>query len=334
LFPPLLALGERLDLGVDEILPAFAVGFELQQRICLAIFPSVHDRRWHNTAIVGAIGAAAACGRLLRLPPHTIAHAVGIAANSAGGFASSYGTMSKSVNIGRAAARGLESAWLAQRGVQSHPDTLGEGGFLQMFDAAPRAIDTGFGDDWHLLRNGLKPYPCGVVAHGAVDAARALRDRYPDPQRVAVRVSPAAVQLMGNVAPRNELEAKFSLPYVVAATWIAGELGPESFAADALADPRIRALMNRIEIIADPGMTQSEALLHVEDAGSVTQLHLPHARGSLERPLSDADLLLKCDTGLRIAGIPARQLGRQLLNGSIPIRSMMTILSGGGSLPS
>lgn len=102
---------------------------------------------------------------MLDLGPKATAHAIGIAA---------FGSMSKPLNIGRAGASGLQSALLASLGYTSHADILGAGKFLEQYDDEPRhnvLIDS-LGERWSIRENGYKPYPCGFVAHAAIDAAR------------------------------------------------------------------------------------------------------------------------------------------------------------------
>ncbi len=330
LYPPLLALGERLDLSLDALVEPFVVGFEIAQRLCMAVFPALHERRWHNTAIVGAIGAASACGRLLGLDAPQIVQALGIAANSASGLASSYGTMAKALNVGRAAARGLESVCLAANGLVGHADTFAAGGFLAMYDDAPRldALLARIGQSWWIRENGFKAYPCGVVAHAAIDAARALRARHPRPDHIEVQVTPAALELMGKADPATPLEAKFSLPFVVAAAWVFGDLTPDAFAADSLVpNGAVHALMRRMTIVAQPALGQTEAVVDATSRGVFERLHVVEARGTRGRPLSDDDLVAKAQQALRAAGLGAPDLPARLLAENMPAATLLAALS-------
>ncbi len=132
LLPVLMAAGETRGWTFAQIIPAFAVGFEIAARTNLSVYPSIHMRRWQGTGMAGGAGTAAAVGRLLGLSSEEIEHAMGIAATNASGLRATYGLMSKPLNIGRASASGLQSALLASRGFTSHPDVLGSGRFLEM----------------------------------------------------------------------------------------------------------------------------------------------------------------------------------------------------------
>jgi 2-methylcitrate dehydratase PrpD len=64
---------------------------------------------------------------MLGLSSDQIVHAIGIAATNASGLIATFGSMSKPLNIGRAGASGLQSAYLAALGFTSHGEILGKG---------------------------------------------------------------------------------------------------------------------------------------------------------------------------------------------------------------
>jgi len=334
LLPPLLAIGEMEDLRISDIIPAFAIGFEIQSRINLAVYPSVHLRGWQGTGMAGGPGAAAAVGRLLGLSPKQITHAMGIAATGASGLIATFGSMSKALNIGRAGASGIQSALLAQSDFTSHPDIFGGGRYLEMYDDLPRhqALTTGLGEDWSILRNGYKPYPCGFVAHAMIDAVREVRSRTSAPerlQRLRLTVSQESTHLMGSADPRTELEAKFSLVYVAAVAWVDGNVTPSAFEAQAVQDPRYRRVMKFIEIETSDDILQheAEAVAMIEEEAKV-ETRIDHAKGTPERPLTDADLVAKftsmtADGGLRDSDdVRAKIMGR----GDVGVRALMGCL--------
>lgn len=308
LFPPLLAIGEKHGLHLKEIIAAFAVAFEIQARISRAIYPAIHQGRWHSTAVVAPPGAAAGVGRLLGLSPEQLVHAIGLAANTASGLMSSFGTMAKALNVGRAGAAGLHCAYLALHGMRAHVETMSAGGYLTAFDPAPRAASLldGLGSRWAVLENGFKPYPCGFVAHAAIDTVRDLRRSAGQAElaQMVVLVAPEALQLMGNGAPRDALQAKFSLPYVLAIAWVLGAVTPAAFEVSALDDPAVRDAMRRIVVRAEPGRRQDSAAAEATFAdGHNVSLETSHARGTPDRPLTDADLVEKFRAARRGAGL-------------------------------
>lgn len=306
--PALVAEGEIRGWTFDRIIPAFAVGFEIAARVNLAVYPSIHLHGWQGTGVAGGAGVAAAVGRLLGLSREAIAHAIGIAATNASGLRATYGSMSKPLNIARTSASGLQSALLATLGFTSHPDILGEGRFLEMFDDKPRhdVLTDGLGERWSILDNGYKPYPCGFVAHATIDAVRDLRARAGEGAELTglrLRVSPESMRLMNKTDPKNELEAKFSLIYDAAVAWVEGNVSPAAFEDAAVADPRYRAVMGMAQITAEDGIAQHEAYADADlTDGRTLEVHVEHARGTMDRPMSDDDLRRKFELGLQIGG--------------------------------
>lgn len=309
LLPALLAVGERRGWTGADLIPAFAVGFEVQARLAAAVTPEMQERGWHGTGIIGGVGVAASLGRLLGLDATTTAHAIGIAATGGAGLVATFGSMSKALNLGRAAALGVQSALLAERGFTSHPDIVGTGGFLRMYDSEPRLqelVDE-LGRRWAVLDNGFKPYPCGVVAHAAIDGVRELRTAVgePVPANLRLAVSRETVRLMGTAEPTNGLEAKFSVRYAAAVAWVEGELLPDAFEDSSVADPRYRDAMARVDVDGRPELGQDESIVEMEtQRGEQRSVHVEHARGTVGRPMSDEDLAEKFRAACRIGMNP------------------------------
>lgn len=296
LFPPLLAEAERRGWTMHQIIEAFAVGFEISSRINECVYPSIHLRGWQGTGIAGGAGAAAAVGRLMGLDADRMVHAIGIAAGGAAGLIATFGSMTKALNIGRAGALGLQSAFLAADGFTSNEDILGSARFLDLFDDAPRrdVLVNGLGQRWSVLRNGYKPYPCGFVAHAMIEAVRTLRARRATGDglvKLTLRVSAESTQLMGNGDPSNELEAKFSLSYNAAVAWVDGNVTPAAFEHETVQDRRYRSVMAVTAISSSGDVRQDEAIAECTFAdGTSDTVHVEHAKGTSIRPMTDEDL--------------------------------------------
>jgi 2-methylcitrate dehydratase PrpD len=64
----LLAYASTQPVTGADFLLAFVLGFEAESRVGNAVYPAHYDVGWHITGTAGVFGAAAAIGRLLRLP--------------------------------------------------------------------------------------------------------------------------------------------------------------------------------------------------------------------------------------------------------------------------
>ena len=309
LLPPLIAAGEIAGWTIGQIIPAYAIGFEIGARLNNCTYPSIALRGYQGTGIVGSIAAATAVGRMMKLDASKLCHAMGIAAANTSGLIATFGSMTKALNLGRAGASGLQSAYLAADGFTSNEDIFGVGKFLELYDDEPKldVLLDDFGERWSILKNGYKPYPCGFVAHAMIDAVRDLRTKVGSTtglRKLSLEVSPESMRLMGNPDPANELEAKFSLVYEAAVAWVEGHVTPAAFEDEAIRDPRYRSAMKLISIATSSERAQHEAFAEAEfDGGRKESLLVSQARGTQARPLDDSDLREKFDAALQLGGI-------------------------------
>src|SRR5262249_51284720 len=153
------------------------------------------------------------------------------------------------------------------------------------------------GQRWELHRNGFKPYACGVVTHPAIDAARRLRSMGYLPDAVGsieVHVHPLVLELCGKTEPRVGLEGKFSVMHCVAVGFLDDAAGPAQCSDSVVRRPGGVAVRRKVRGVADPTLEESQArlVLHLPD-GRPVEISIPAASGTLENPLSDADLTAK-----------------------------------------
>ncbi|MCL5046530.1 MAG: MmgE/PrpD family protein, partial [Actinobacteria bacterium] len=90
--PAILALAESGHLSGRAFLAAFVVGYEVESRVALSVYPSHYDKGWHMTGTAGTLGAAAAAGKLLELNPDQMTYALGTGSTQAAGMREMFGT--------------------------------------------------------------------------------------------------------------------------------------------------------------------------------------------------------------------------------------------------
>ncbi len=294
----LVSLVEHLPSTGAQLLHAFILGVETECRIGNAVTPAHYDKGWHITATCGVFGAAAACGKLLKLDEQQMTWALGIAATQSSGLTEMLGSMSKPYNMGHAARNGLLAALLAQKGFTSSERGIeAPRGFAHVLAASRNldAITDGLGAGWELVQNAYKPYPCGIVVHPVIDACLQLRNEHAIApaaiERVEMRVHPLVLRLTGNATPATGLEAKLSVQHCCAAAFIFGAVGVKEFADACVHDAAVVALRARVTATVDETMAADAADVAVtlKDGGR-RHAFVPHALGSLARPLSDTDL--------------------------------------------
>src|SRR4029078_2374205 len=84
--PAVLAIGERYRIDGKSALEGIAVGIELMCRLGLGAPKMVHRAEFHPTAVFGAMGAAAAVGKALKLDNKQIVDALGVVGSMASGI--------------------------------------------------------------------------------------------------------------------------------------------------------------------------------------------------------------------------------------------------------
>jgi 2-methylcitrate dehydratase PrpD len=294
----LLPLAEWRAASGAELVNAFVAGVEAQCRVARAVLPAHYEVGWHITGTAGVVGAAAACARLLGLDEPRTTWALGIAATQASGLREMFGSMCKSLHVGRAAQGGLAAALLAQGGFTSAETALeGKRGFVQVLSASPNpaALSAGLGEDYDLLRNTYKPYACGLVIHPSLDACIRLRSRHglrgPQIERIELAVHALALELTGKTSPRTGLEGKFSVFHGAAVAIIDGAGGEAQFSDERVKAPDVVALREKVRAKIDPALGKEQAgVTIVCRNGARHELRVEHCAGSLQRPLTDAEV--------------------------------------------
>jgi 2-methylcitrate dehydratase PrpD len=115
-------------------------------------------------------------------------------------------------------------------------------------------------------------------------------------QRITAKTYRAALEVAGNRDPRTVFEAKFSLPYCLAAALVVRSVRVDAFADARLRDPAIRRLTERvtmeIELTLDAAFPkQRAAIVEIETVDGERLAHYaPTRKGDPDSPLSDAEL--------------------------------------------
>jgi len=302
--PALLAFAEMRAVGGRDLLHAFVLGVEVECRLGNAVSPAHYRRGWHITSTCGVFGAAAAVSKLLGLDETRMNWALGSAAAQSSGLVETLGTMAKSVGVGNSARNGLLAALLAQQGLTG-PDRPIEGprGFAKVMgeNADLAAIVDGLGERWEMLANTFKPYPCGVVLNPVIDACLELRQRHAlDPtriERVMVTGHPLLAERTDRPAVATGREAQVSAQHSVAVAFIHGSAGVVEYSDAAVREPAVLDLRARVTVARDAAIPVGAATIDVTlRDGKILSTRIEHARGSLERPLSDAEIEAKVRT--------------------------------------
>lgn len=269
--PAALAAAESAGASGEQLLTAIVVGTEVAARIGSVAPAGFHERGFHVTSIAGVFGAAAAGASLRRTSQRVCAQGLGIAGSLASGIFAylDEGAQTKPVHAGWAAHAGLMALDLAEAGVPGPLAVLeGRYGIFDSFlrgtfsDPAERAaavdrVLSDLGDSWRALEVTPKLYPCCYFSHpwlaalerllggGALDPEDVMELRVEVPAEVAIRL---VTPIERTCAPASSYDAKFSLPYSVAALAVRGRLDLAAFEPPAIYDASITGLAERVAV--------------------------------------------------------------------------------------
>ena len=269
-----LAAAETIDAPFEALTTAIVIGYEVAARLGTVAGRSFHARGFHATGVIGPIAAAAATGRLLNLDAGHLADAMGLATSMSGGLLAFLGDggWSKWLHTGWSAQGGVLAAQLAGTGFRGPRQGLDHryglyGAFLGKPDLDLSAITDGLGERWLGATAQAKLYPCAHVIQPYIDAALALRKEKFATANLALEnivsisctMAPWAVPIVGEprdtkIAPRNDLEAIASLPFMVSAALVEGRVDVATLSPATIQDPEIRRLSTQIGCMADASL--------------------------------------------------------------------------------
>ncbi len=277
LVPVVLALAEENACTGEDILCAVVAGYETMIRMGNTLRQAHLPSTFRGTAMIGAMGAAIAASRVLRLSPEEIASAASFAVHSCFGLNewTWAGTGEDVLQNGWAARNGICAMRLARAGVPGAKTILeGKAGFLQAFHAEEKAslLTERLGEHYYIMDVRFKEICACINVQTAGQNAAALAGMYhpeiPEIERVDVWCSEHSKSFPGcdNADVRNLVQAIMSIQFTVAASMIGQNPGGIRWSAPY--DPEILALASKCRLIADPVLSES----HYQRQGSKIQV--------------------------------------------------------------
>ena len=259
-FPAVLATAQELGASGRDLLAAAVAGYEVGIRVGEFLGRS-HYKVFHTTGTAGTVAAAAAAGRLLGLDSDGMLHAFGSAGTQAAGLWEFLreGADSKQLHVGKAAADGLLSAYLARDGFTGAGRILeGAQGMAagMSTDADPARLTDRLGERWALVETSFKYHASCRHTHPAADALLQVIERenlLPDDiVEVTAHVHQGAIDVLGSVAtPASVHQAKFSMGTTLALIAVHRRAGMREFETG-YDEPRTVDFRSRVHMVPDP----------------------------------------------------------------------------------
>ncbi len=231
-----------------EFLATLIIGYEIALRAGIALHSTACD--YHTSGAWNALGCAAMTARRLGLGREQTRHALGIAEyhgpRSQMMRCIDHPTMLKD-GSGWGAMTGVSSALMARSGFTGAPA-------LTVESDPVRPTWEDLGGEWRIMGQYFKPHAVCRWAQPSVEAALALQKthqiRPENMRRISISTFHEAVRLSVR-RPRNTEEAQYSLPFPVAAAMVYGKLSASELKGDALTNPAVLSIVDRMELIED-----------------------------------------------------------------------------------
>jgi aconitate decarboxylase len=280
ILPAALALAETRGSDGADFLLALVAGYEIGIRTGIAAGIKHSTSGFHVTGTAGAVGAAAAAGKLLGLDATRMLHAIAVGTTQASGlYAARIDAMAKRFHAGRAAQSGAIAALLAEKGFTGSREALEAsfGGFFSTLQGQhpPESMLEDLGTRWETAAVGFKVYSACASAHTTVDAVLGLRARGLRPENLkslAVDLSRKGWTNVGwPYVPGDVVAAQMNGSYAAAVALLDGDAFLDQYRPERLADPRILDLITRITLRHDPAL----------DAGGAAKRHAIRASAEL-----------------------------------------------------
>ena len=303
-----LAVAEAERSSPIDLITSIALAYEINCRLMDAF--DLSARGWDDATIFSLPAVALAAGKLMKLSQEKLTHAVSLAINDhiPMGQTRAQGLSDwKGLADAEAARNAVFATLLARAGITG-PAPIFEGrkGFFQLVSGTAEVDVQAFGRPgvpFRIHQCGLKRYPVVVFAQTAVEAALLVGNEAGNLDRITgmeIATTQRGYESAGRDpekwSPQYRETADHSLPYIAVRAMLDGGIDNASYQPEKLREPRVRALMSRTTVIADPsftptpgGATPTRIVVTLRDGRRVAR-QVDSALGFVGAPVTRADV--------------------------------------------
>jgi 2-methylcitrate dehydratase PrpD len=332
-----LAIAESIgNVSGKEFIAAITLGCDIVCRLALASQReggTPETSGWYPPSIYGTFGAATATAKLLKLNPEQILDAFSLAmcqSTCSAELIFSPNSLVRAIRDAFAAKAGVLSALLAQKGIKGFDRPIGgKAGFYTMYSQGkynPDILTKDLGKVFESANVSFKPWPSCAGTHPYIAATLQIVDNYDikpgDIEEVKFILQTTNTMLCEPIKskrkPSTAIDAKFSIPFVVATALVHKNVTLGHFLPQALLDKDVLEVAQKItyEIDAKPMPRQGNA---VPDA--MVQVKTKHEKisskaiefiyGYPQNPISQEALIAKFTD---CASYAAKKISKKNLN--------------------
>jgi len=312
IIPAALSTGEYRTCSCKELITGIVIAYELEMRMCLAAHPGIREVGWHHASLTQFVSPLVA-GKMLGLTEDEIGAAVGISGSSHstfGGVVAGALTNMKNTADPMATEAGVRAALLAQTGYTGPAHVFeGKEGLFEVISNVEwdsKILTDGLGENFLITDCEYKAFPTEALTHQPITAVLNLMKEHDiSPQNVtevAIETTTRGADILSDPSkynPTTKETADHSLPYCIAVAVAKGNVLPSDFEDEALHDPLVRELIQKVKVCANPEIDglfpkvkRAICTITTKDGNSYTRKE-DYAKGSSGYPMTDEELISK-----------------------------------------
>ena len=335
-FPAALAVAERMgNVSGKAFLTALILGSETAIRIANAADRNTLDDGFYVPTIYSSYGAVAAVGKLMGLSADQLVSAFSF--NLCQTICSS-----ELMNNSRSAIRSVREAFaarnaivaccMAKEGLLGFSQPLeGKLGLYHMMlrdEYTPERALAGLGKVWEAERLTYKVWPCCFGNHAPITATLAILREHgltaDDIAHICVTIGAQNVALCEPIEQRRNPDSaiigKFSIPFNVACAVVRGGVSLDSFSAESLRDPELRAMAAKVDYRYEESWQRGKETwteVRIDTKKGSFSRFVSSPLGTPENPADDAAFSEKFDSCAAKAACPKSPEQLALLKNTI-----------------
>jgi 2-methylcitrate dehydratase PrpD len=314
--PPASAIAERVGrVSGKDFITAIALGNDLICRMGLSYTrrPEGYKPTWMFTPLFGVFSATAACCKLLQMNVEKTVNALGIALEHAGGsrvYAHGTGATLRGLYANFPARAGVLSALMAEKGITTGKDIFeGRSGFYNLYLAGSyhrASLIDELGRRFEGVGVSFKAWPSCRETHPYIEATLDIVNeaniRPETIEEITVLIDEVTQQmcqpLEGRRRPETSMDAKFSIPFTVAAAAVYQKVTLKELTPEGIRDERILQVSQKVVPRLDPAAKEIREIppavveIRTRD-GKVHSRKVETAYGHPLKPLATEDLVNK-----------------------------------------
>ncbi|HTH96375.1 MAG TPA: MmgE/PrpD family protein [Stellaceae bacterium] len=299
ILPPILAIGENLNVGGEAFLKAIVLGYDIGCRLTMALDEALLDNAFHSPHSIGGLfGGTAGCSALYGFEPRRVRYALSFAVQQAAGvtcwmrdpehFEKGF------VFGGNPARNAAAAASMVAAGFTGGSDPFhGQHNFFDCYSPEPNRAEMvrGLGHDFEIMRAMIKKWTVGSPIQATIDSSLALRSEHglrpKDLARIRVIMPDKETKIISN---RHMPE--ICMQHLVALMWVDGDVTLRSSHDYArMQDPEVLAVRAKIEMVPSAEMTRTppprQATVEVTTHdGRIFSHHTGAVRGTPDNPMT------------------------------------------------